>query len=301
MKLIKRLLLVLFILVVLVVGGVVFAITRIDSLAKTAIEKGTTAATGAQTSVQEVRIGFLAGTFDLAGLKVANPAGFQSPEFFSLGKGGLTIDPLKLQGDTIEVPRVSLDTIGITLERRDGKTNYKAILDNMGRLKTGGGSKPSGGSEKRFIINELDIRDVKVTVDMVGGPQAVSELTRVIIPIDEITLTNVGKTGDGVAGTGVTMSELSNIVIAAVLNAATEKGGPLLPADLLGDLQGKLGSLGIDDLHMKVVAKTQAKVEELGKKFGEEAKKAVDDAKKKAKDAVDSAADKLKGLIPGPK
>jgi uncharacterized protein involved in outer membrane biogenesis len=301
MKLIKRLLLVAFVLVLLLVGGVIFAISRIDSLAKVAIEQGGTKATGATTTVGAVNIGLTSGEFAMTDLKIANPAGFQSPQFFSLGKTGLKVAVDKLQGDSIELPLISLENVAVTLERRDGKTNYNAILENINKLKGDSAKQPSSGGEQRFVINELDIRNVTVTIDALGGPQAVSELTRVIIPIDEIKLTNVGKTGDGVAGTGVTMSELTSLVVTAVLNAATEKGGPLIPADLLGDLQGKLSLIGTDGLNMSVIANTKGTVEEMGKKLGEQAGKAVDDAAKKATEAVEGAADKLKGLIPGKK
>ncbi|MFZ4429353.1 MAG: hypothetical protein ACOYPS_03255 [Phycisphaerales bacterium] len=149
-----------------------------------------------------------------------------------------------------------------------------------------------------MIINDLELSNIVVMIDLAGGPQAVSDLTRVTIPIDRISLSNVGKTGGGVAGTGVTVSELSSIVISAVLSAATEKGGGLIPADLLGDLNGRLEGLGKNLLDMKVVADTQAKVEELGKKVIDDVKKTVDETAKKA---ADKASEALKGLIPGKK
>ncbi|MEY3231938.1 MAG: hypothetical protein RL689_2027, partial [Planctomycetota bacterium] len=72
----------------------------------------------------------------------------------------------------------------------------------------------------------------------------------------------------------------------------------LIPADLLGDLNGRLEGLGKNLLDMKVVAETQAKVEELGKKVIEDVKKTVDETAKKA---ADKASEALKGLIPGKK
>jgi hypothetical protein len=120
----------------------------------------------------------------------------------------------------------------------------------------------------------------------------------VTIPIDKIELKDVGQTGQGVGGSGVTMSQLSGIIVKAVLAAAAEKGGGLIPGDLLGDLQGKLSSLtNLDSLSkggMSIVAGAAGKVEEIGKKVGDDVKKSVDDATKNVGDA-------LKGVLPGGK
>lgn len=300
MKILKRLVLAAVVLVVLLAGGVMLLLSQVDRIAKVAIEKGGTFATGTQTTVNDVSIGLFSGKFGLSGLTIANPEGFKSPAFMSLGTGGVDLSLASLSGSTIEVPRFSLDTLEVNLERRDGKTNYGSILDSLKRLQgQGGATQPtSSGDETKLIINDLSLSNIVVKIDLAGGPQAVSDLTRVTIPIDRITLSNVGKTGGGVAGTGVTVSELSSIVISAVLSAATEKGGSLIPADLLGDLNGRLEGLGKNLLDMKVVAETQAKVEELGKKVIEDVKKTVDETAKKA---ADKASEALKGLIPGKK
>lgn len=300
MKILKRLVLAAVVLVVLLAGGVMLLLSQVDRIAKVAIEQGGTFATGTQTTVNDVSIGLFSGKFGLSGLTIANPEGFKSPAFMSLGTGGVDLSLASLSGSTIEVPRFSLDTLEVNLERRDGKTNYGSILDSLKRLQgQGGATQPtSSGDETKLIINDLSLSNIVVKIDLAGGPQAVSDLTRVTIPIDRITLSNVGKTGGGVAGTGVTVSELSSIVISAVLSAATEKGGSLIPADLLGDLNGRLEGLGKNLLDMKVVAETQAKVEELGKKVVEDVKKTVDETAKKA---ADKASEALKGLIPGKK
>jgi hypothetical protein len=301
MKILKRLVLAAVVLAVLLAGGVILLLSQVDRVAKVAIEQGGTFATGTQTTVNDVSIGLFSGKFGLSGLSIANPEGFKSPAFMSLGSGGVDLSLASLSGSTIEVPRFALDTLVVNLERRDGKTNYGSILDSLKRLQgqSGGATQPpASGGEKRLIINDLELSNIVVMIDLAGGPQAVSDLTRVTIPIDRISLSNVGKTGGGVAGTGVTVSELSSIVISAVLSAATEKGGGLIPADLLGDLNGRLEGLGKNLLDMKVVADTQARVEELGKKVIDDVKKTVDETAKKA---ADKASEALKGLIPGKK
>jgi uncharacterized protein involved in outer membrane biogenesis len=279
-------------LLVLIIAGVLIAFSMVNGIAKKAIESGGTYALGAQTKVSSVSIGLLSGKVSMSGLDVANPAGgFQSPHFLSLGKGGVAVSLGSLRQPTVELPQLSLSNLDVNLEKRNGQTNFGAILDSL-KQKTGGGDKPKSapaGDEKKFVIRDLDIQNVTVHVDLVGGPGAVSELTKVTVPIERIKLHDVGSAGSGVAGSGVTMSELAGIIVKAVLSAAAENGGGVIPADMLGDLKGKLAALGdLDKLKMDVTASAKGKVDEL-------TKKATDEAKKK----MDEAADKLKGLIPG--
>ncbi len=298
MKFIKRLIGVVLLLLLLVIGGLVFAAFRIDALARTGIEKGATYALGVPTTLAAADVGLLGGTFSMSDLHVGNPPGFTSPHFLSLGTGGVAVSLSTLSQQTVELPSFSLDRLSVNLEKRgDAGTNYKVILANLDKLKgSSPTTKPASTDERRFIIRDLSIKNVNVQVDLFGGPGAIGELTKVNIPIDEIKLADVGKTGTGVAGSGVTMSELVSIIVQAVLGAAADKGGGLLPADFLGDLKGSLANLdGVKDLGMKVLGDAKGTIEEAGKK-------ALQDTAKKAEDAVKDVLDKgLKDLFPGDK
>jgi hypothetical protein len=297
-KLIKRLFALGFVLVVLVIGGVVLAVMNINSLAKAGIEKGGTYALGTNTTLRSANVGILDGTFSMNGLNVANPPGYKSPAFLSLGSGGVAVSFNTLSKPVVELPKLSLDNLNVALEKSGGKANFNVILDHIKQVadQAGGGGSSSGGSsgggEKKFVVNELALTNIKISVDLIGGP---GDLTKVNIPIDEIKLTNVGKTGTGVGGTGVTMSQLASIIVEAVLAAAADKGGGILPADILGDLQGGLAGLGdLDNLHMSVAAKAQGTIERIGgdavkkvtEKLGGEAGKVVEDATKKVTDLI---------------
>ncbi len=296
-KLIKRLFALGFVLVLLVIGGVVFAVMNINSLAKKGIEKGGTYALGTNTTLQSANVGILGGTFSMNGLNVANPPGYKAPSFLSLGSGGVAVSFNSLSKPVVELPKLSLDNLNVALEKSGGKANFNVILDHIKKVAdqaggSGGSGGSSGGGDKKFVVNELSLTNIKISVDLIGGP---ADLTKVNIPIDEIKLTNVGKTGTGVGGTGVTMSQLASIIVEAVLAAAADKGGGILPADILGDLQGGLAGLGnLDNLQMSVAAKAQGTIEKIGgdavkkvtEKLGGEAGKAVEDATKKVTDLI---------------
>ena len=305
-KLLKVVVVLVMICVLSLAGAGWYIVKNINNLAKRGIEAGGQYALGVTTTVDGVSLHPLRGELELEKLKVANPAGFSSPHFVQLGEGELDVSLGSLRSDVIEVPLLRLTGIDVNLERKDGKANYTAIMESLSKLK--GSSSPSAqpGNEKRFIINQLDIEKVNVHVDMLGGAGAVGQIvggaTKVNVPIEKIQLTNVGKTGTGIKGTGVTGEELASIVIQAVLNAAAENGGGLIPSDILGDLKGSLASLdGLKDIQASVTAKAG----DAAKKMGAEAQKAIDQAGEKAQKAIDDAAKKigdgLGNLIPGQK
>lgn len=289
----KKLVLLVFVLIVLVVGAVIAAFLAIDSIAKRGIESGGTYALGVPTTLDSASVGILGGTFSMSGLKVANPSGFGSAPFMSLGTGGVAVTFSSLREPVVQLPRLALDNLNVSLEKKGGKANYNVILDNLKKLNSGDSPKPSGG-EKKFVIKDLSLTNIKIGVDMLEVPGGVGQLAKISIPIDEIKLQNVGQTGTGVAGTGVTMEQLSSIIVQAVLKAAADKGGGILPAEILGDLQGGLANLGnLDQLGMKVLADPKM-LEKLG---AGQATQAIEQGKK----AVDDAAKKVTDLIPGMK
>lgn len=311
-KLVKVLAALLLVFVLLIVGAVVAVGYFIDDIAKKGIEQGGTHALGVPTTLDKASVGLFSGKFGIKGLKVANPDGYSAPAFLSLGDGGVAVDYNSLQQTTVTLPELRLADIGVSLEKKGGKANYQVILDNIKKMQGEGGEKPGEpsagqtGEEKKFVVNQLTIRNVRVDVDLVeAGP--VGQLAKISIPIESIELSNVGKTGTGVAGTGVTMQQLVSIIVQAVLAAAMENAGDKLPLDFVNDLKGQLASLeGLKDLPMKVAGDAAKKLEEVGKDAADKAKQAADEARKAAEDAAKKVGDGLKGIgdslpIPGGK
>jgi len=309
MKIIKLLLVLVVLLVLLVAIAGVAAFSYVDTIAKRAVEKGGTYALGVDTTLGGADVGIMSGTFAMNDLKVANVAGYPAPHFLTLGDASVAISLESLREPTVVLPKLHLDSIDVRLEKKDGAANYNVILDNLKKVSGGSGDKPAPqpapGEEKKFIITDLSITKVVVHVDVFGAGgapaalgNALGALTKVTVPIDEIKLQNVGKTGDGVAGSGVTISQLTNIIVQAVLAAAVENGGGLIPADILGDLRGKLASLGdLSKLDLKVLGDAKATVEDLTKTVDEVQKK-VEDAAKQGEKAIDDAKKVFEGLIP---
>jgi len=267
---IKKLGLVAGALVVVLVAIVMLVFMSIDSIAKAAIERGSTYALGVQTTLGSADIGILSGEFAMRGLEVANPEGFESDHFLQLGEGFLAVSLGSLREDTVEVPTLALTGIDINLEKRDGKANYKIITDNLKRFESEdpgdeGAQADAGEPGKRFVVHEIIIRDVNVKVDI--------GLTRMEVPIEEVRMTGVGSES-------MTTAELANRVVKMILAAIVKNGGQL-PADLVNELGGALAELG-DIGNMTVTETVQAvgKVAEGLGKGGDDTDKAIGDAVK---------------------
>lgn len=294
MKIVKRLLVIGVMLVLIVVGLVIVGLTRVDALAKAAVEKGGTYALGVNTTLDSADVGLLKGTFAMSGLEVANPSGYASKHFMSLGQGSVAVDAGSLRATTITLPHLTLGDLDVRLEKNTQGSNYQVILDNLKKLQ-GESAKPATSNDTKLVIEKLTISNVTVSVDLLGLPGG---STRATIPIKEISLTNVGKTGTGVADSGVTIGQLAGIIVQAIMAATVENAGDLLPTDVLGDMSGRLADLGsIKDLGLEVVGGVTGKVEQIAGEAGKKVEQAADELKK----GVEKIGEGLGDLIPGKK
>ncbi len=237
----KKLIKMVAVLLILLVLATVAVALYIDTIAKTAIERGATYALGVETTLGSADVGLLNGTFSMGDLTVANPSGFESPYFTHLGQGDVEVALKTLRQETVELPTLTLTDLEIYLDKKEGKANYDVILENLKRFESQENVQGDAGG-KKFIIEEVLIKNIMVHVQLLplGG-----SLTKLDVPIDEIRLENVGSQ----TGRGVVMSELTGAIIKGVLIAIVQKGGGLVPDDILGDLGQGLGSLaeiGVD-------------------------------------------------------
>jgi hypothetical protein len=298
-KLIKLAVAGVVVIVLLVVVVLVGAFMYVDSIARQGIERGGTYALGVPTEVRHVDVGLFRGRVTVDGLRIGNPQGFEAPSFLRMESGRTEVAVRTLRQDVVRVPQLRLSDVEVVLERRPGeKANYQVILDNLERFKGPEKPEPAPGTAegKRVIVDELVLTNIRVHVDMLRGQGAIGEamgqLGRVTVPIDEIRLTGVGQTGEGVAGSGVTLGELAGLVVQAVLGAAVEKGGDILPADLIGDVRSRLAQIGdLDEIRVQI----SGQLSQLGKAFeGIQSPEGVQEAIRKGSEGVE----RLRDLIP---
>lgn len=263
-------------LVILLVAVVAVVFVSIDAIARAAIERGSTYALGVPTTLGSANIGILSGEFTMKDLDVANPDGFDGDYFFQLDEGFVAVSLGSLRQDTVEIPTLTLTGVRMNLQKKGGRANYTVITENLKRLESGetageerNRAEEDGERGKNFMIHEIVIRDVHVTVDVlpIGG-----ELTRIEIPIEEVRLTEIGSET-------LTTAEVTSRVIKMIL-AAVVKNGAKLPADLVNDLGGALRGLAdLGNIDISQIADIAGTADTIGKKI-ETVGKSVDDALK---------------------
>ena len=259
-------------LVILLVAVVAIALVSLDAIARAAIERGSTYALGVPTTLGSADVGILSGEFTMKDLDVANPEGFDGDYFFQLDEGFVAVSLGSLRQDTVEVTLLALTGVRMNLQKKGGSANYTVITESLKRLESGGTAEEEGDPAepgKRFMIHEILIKDINVTVDVlpIGG-----DLTRVEILIEEVRLTEVGSES-------LTTAEITSRVVRMIL-AAVVRNGAKLPADLINDLGGALRGLAdlgnIDITQIADIADIAGTADKIGKEI-ETVGKSVDD------------------------
>jgi hypothetical protein len=293
MKRVKKIVVVVVAVVILVI---VAAVVWIDRLAKVGVETGGQFAFGVPTKLDSADIGILAGRSALSGLNIANPPGFDTPHLLKLDNAALAVALGSLTGDTVEIPEFSLTGIDMNLESKSGKANFKVVLDNLGRFESSKKEpqpEKAKGEGKKFVIREIVIKNVKVNVALlpIGG-----EATRVTVPIDELRLKNVGTAGNN----GIELGQVAGTLLKAIILAAMEKGGSIVPGDLLNELKGSMASLApLTDIGASLAVNIDGTIKDLGAQAGTVGKEVAQQAEGAAKQVGEAAKDAQKKVTGG--
>jgi hypothetical protein len=224
--------------VLLGVAGWLFA----GRLAKTAVERAGTHALGVETQLGSLHLGLLAGELDLSALAIENPPGFEEPHFLELDDGRFEVALRTLTEQRIEAPLLELSGLDLSLEKREGKTNYGVILERLQQIS--GGKAPEAPPEdeggKTFLIHEVVLRDITARVDMLGVG---GELSEVVVNLPELRFHELGEGG-------APLSSIVAEVVRALLAAVVEAGAGKIPDAVLDELSGGLAQIreGLDEL-----------------------------------------------------
>jgi hypothetical protein len=295
----KKILIALGAVAVLVIAAVVGLLLTINFWFKKGVDYGATFALGVPTSIAGANVGVFSGQCTIERLRVGNPTGFPSDHFLTMGQADVAVALGSLLQPVVEIPRLQLKDIDVVLEKREGKANYQVILDNLGSAEQT--PPPAQQKEgKKFIIRDLTIQNVAVTVDLlpVGG-----QLSRQRIVVPEIHLQNVGAEGNR----GVMMAELTKVVVQSIFQSLME-GGAQLPGEVMAQLQQGLGQLApIGQYGMKVVGDVKSQVGQITQGVGAAVgglQQQVGDVQKVVPDAgkqIENLGKGLGGLLGGKK
>ena len=217
---------------VAVVGAIavfVFVLSSLDGLIQQAIEQYGSEITKTQVTLAEVELDATSGKGVLRGLRIGNPAGFDTPSAFQLGAISITIDTASLASDTVVITEIVIDAPDVTYELSGGGSNIDAIQRNveayMARFESGDSATADGGGEgPRLIIEDLYITNgtINVSATFLGGKSLTT-------PLPDIHLEDIGAADDGASP-----GEIAEQIIAAIRDGATGAVSGLGLEELMG-------------------------------------------------------------------
>ncbi len=224
----KILISVLVVLVVLI--AVVALLTKLfgDRALKVGIEAGAERSIQVGVHLDDVSLSIFGGTLNLKNLIVDNPEGYQHPNMLKVGNTYVSVNIRSLLSDTVEVKKIQLDDVYLTVEQNGVTNNLQQILNNL--PKDDAPDEPG----KNLRIKELQINGVTVEAKLLPIP---GQADTVRLRVAPITLTNLGTEED------INVAQLTGLILAAIARSVMEQGKGLLPLDMINDL-GK-GLLGV--------------------------------------------------------
>ena len=303
----KVLIAIALLLVVLVVGGVLF----LDSIVKAGIATAGTHVLGVKTTVEDVSIGVVSGETAIRGLAVDNPQGYAPVKFLALGAVEVDAPISGLTGEKIVIERLVLRDLTIDVEKgADGKLNVERIVENL--KKATGADKPAdqtqpqpappAGESKEALVRELRLEAITVNLrNIAGGKDGVVE-----VKLPDLVLRDLSSKG----GVDVLASEVSGVVIGAVMKSVIAANIEGIGSDVLGGMQGAVEGIGGvigGSLRGAVdvgVAGAGAALDAVGKGLGDIGKgagKLMEGAGGALKDGVKGVGDALEGVFGGKK
>ncbi|MEM1223224.1 MAG: hypothetical protein AAGH40_10695 [Verrucomicrobiota bacterium] len=210
---IKKILLLLFVLVIAGLAAVYFfGSSALNNAIKHGVETFGPEITQTSVTLESVNLSVLSGSGTLKGLNIGNPEGFKSENIFALGEITVDIDPGSLMSDTIVINRLHILQPEISYEKTLSSSNVQELLKNIesftgsGSEKTEEAPEESEGATKSVVIKELLIDEGKIYVGALGVGQTV--------PLSKIEMSNIGEDGKTIS-----MAEVMDIILSQVTNS----------------------------------------------------------------------------------
>jgi hypothetical protein len=256
----------------------------IDQIATHFITRGVSQALGVDTKVGFVRLSPFAGDLKVSALSIDNPPGFGGDHFLAFDSFELETELGSLRSPVVHVPLFRLEGVDVSLERKGDQSNTDAIFANLKRFEQQGSAKGKPepkGPERRFVVTKLAITDITAHVEWNALASKESALE---VHIPGVELNNPG------GSRGLTLPELSNLVVKAVLESVRKSGQ--LPRQVASDLAG-----GLTDLARVPLALTGGVLGEVGKVLPGPAGEAVGAIGGAVEGAGDKALEKIDGLF----
>lgn len=267
----KVVLILLLIVVLAVAAAVVYVITNLDYIVERVIEQQGSRVTKTEVSVEGVDIGLRQGSASIAGIRIANPPGFENATAFSLGEISTAIDLKSLTASPIIIEHVTVKAPAVNFElNADRRINLNELKKNLpaGRAdQAPAEAAPAEAAQPKLLIRRVTLSEGIITARLAP----VAEETRQL-KLPPIEFTDLG------APDGATPAELTRQIvdklIARARQAIQEQGW----AQQLEEYKQQAGQR-LEQEKQKLDQKKQKLESEADQKLEQEKQKAEDKLK----------------------
>ncbi len=223
------------IVLVIIVAGLFYVSSNLDSIVKRVVESEGSDATGTNVSLGGVELDLVGGKVVFSDLTVANPEGFKSDFAFSLASVSITVDTETLAKDVIVIKEIVIDKPVVSYELVDGSSNLDQIKKNVGGGAPASDEEAADYSGPKFIIEKVRFTGGTVNVSSEGVVEK-----DMSTELAAFTLSDIGKAKGG-ATPGEIATELTKALTGSALDAVAKEGVKGL-LDKAGDkLKGLFG------------------------------------------------------------
>ena len=218
--------------VLIAVGGVVLVlvvfiwqvVANLDSIVAGVVEDVGSDVLKTEVSVSGMAIDLKEGKVGIAGLTIANPAGYSSANLFEMEGIEVGLNLKSLSEDVLVIDSIRIQNPVIVFEGDEsGGSNMQTLLNNMESNSSDSGT--AEGEEIRIIIDRLEFSGGLVKVSSPAKPGEVTDIKLPGIKMSGIGRKQGGVTPD-VAIEKITREFLNEIIAAAAragVNKAIEK------------------------------------------------------------------------------
>ena len=213
----KKIILGLFLVIVIAVAvAVYYVLNNLDALVEQAIESHGSKATQTAVLVDSVNIDLVNGAAGLNGLTIANPAGYDMPNAFSLGEIRTGIDLQSLQQPPYIIDEITVLAPQVFVEiDEDNRTNLNELKKNLSAGSSSSSSQKkqadSATAEPKLIIRRLTFAD-----GTIQAKAAVLEGKELKVKLPRLDMSNLG------GSEGATAAELANEILTRLTDRAIE-------------------------------------------------------------------------------
>lgn len=195
----------------------------LGSIVKAGVNKFGPGITQTKVELESASLSPLSGTGTLSGLTVGNPAGWNTPNAFRLGRIHIDMEPFSVFADHVVINEIIIEQPEFTYETKIVSSNISDLLKNIEKSmggEQGNAPKARNGKPLKLEVKKFILRNGRVTVGL--GDQAVT------MPMPPVELTNVGTAEGGVTPAGLAFAVMRSVttsVVAASTEALTKMGG----------------------------------------------------------------------------